>query len=149
VPDFPPLSVEVLVGLSSDIVIGRIVELRTVVPREGYPCIEYRLAISESLVGAASGSLIVRHFGGSGEKYDVDLQGAPRLAQDDSVLLFLAKEPASEIRGIVGLEQGTYHLRNTGPNDYGTVDGPLVPAGTQTSQLIADVLSAATAIGKR
>jgi hypothetical protein len=114
-----PLNLADLVRQSTDIVRGTVSSVTEGVDGKQMPYTEVKLKVSETIRGAAGAALVFRQFGvqapkpGTNQRPRVGvIDGMPRYAAGDQVLLFLG--PVSQIgfRTTVGMGQGHFTLRD-------------------------------------
>jgi hypothetical protein len=138
--DVPHLSLEQYVTISSNVVVGRVLEQRAIetVGELPYTCIVFE--VIDDLLGSAPGTIEVRVGGIEGREQELLVTGAPRFAVGEAALLFLQFYPEEGFYGIVGLQQGTYRLRDFDPVDYGNAVGLHAVAGTPAVDLVSRIL---------
>jgi len=141
-----------LVEYSTDILVGTIVSVTDGIDASNVPYTEVTLDVSETLRGSVSGRYSFRQFGllaprdmGTYTNLNVTLDGWPRYAQGEEVMLFLYKEAAlTGLRTTVGLFQGKFNIVNgqitNGINNQGLFDNVRAPL-SQLSEEEAKLLS--------
>ena len=120
-----PIEFRELVSVSSTIVHGRVVEIRSLMI-DGRRAVEtfVTLEAEEYLKGGAGERLVVRVPGGQVGRYRTIFVGAPEFREGDEVVLFL-RTAGSRIPYIVGLSQGAYRVAGDGTGRK-IVTAPLV-----------------------
>jgi hypothetical protein len=110
-----------LIGLSEQILVGRVSRVTDGFDDAGVPYTEVTLNVSETVKGTAGTTYTFRQFGltaprslGNGRRYlGVSPDGWPRFAEGETVLLFLYKPGArTGLRTTVGLLQGKFLERD-------------------------------------
>jgi hypothetical protein len=121
-----PIEFRELVGISSTIVRGRIVDIRSEWI-DGRRAIETRLTIEadEYLKGQLGGTITVGVPGGQIGRYRTIFVGAPEFHDGDEVFLFLRRY--GDRLSIVGLSQGAYRVQADGAGRR-MVTSPIVMA---------------------
>ena len=141
-PEFPDMSVEQLVRGASRVVVGTIESSDHTAPDAGYPYDQYQVQVAETFTGAGPNSLAVRVYGGASASYDLVMQGAPKFAAGERVLLFLTTAPSLEYAGVFGLNQGVYRLSADVNADYGSATSLHNGVSMPAVDLIGSVLDA-------
>jgi hypothetical protein len=107
-----------MVRYSEQIVSGTVTAVDQGVDRSGLPYTQVQLKVAESIRGNAGETLTFRQFGLQTAQPAVDgrrflglVEGMPRYAKGDQVVLFLSRTSAIGFRTTVGLEQGRFALR--------------------------------------
>ena len=121
-----PIEFRELVSVSSTIVHGRVVDVRSMMI-DGRRAVETFVTIEadEYLKGGAGERLVVRVPGGQVGRYRTIFVGAPEFREGDEVVLFL-RTAGSRIPYIVGLNQGAYRVAGEAGTGRKIVTAPVV-----------------------
>ena len=126
-----------LIALSDIIVSGTVVQVTDGIDANNFPYTEVTMSLNETIRGGEKGTFTFRQFGlleprdmGDGTvNLNTTLDGWPRYAQDQEVILFLYKaSPMNGFRTTVGLLQGKF-----------TVDGASLANAINNRGLFDDV----------
>jgi len=108
--NMPSLPVSTLTSVATDVVRGRVVDMRGVIPETGIAYTEVYLDVSWALKGMSQNHLTV-HVPGVADKLNPTIvERAPKLSVGDDVLLFLLLDDESGAIGIFGLDEGVYRI---------------------------------------
>ena len=105
-----PFDLEGLVDASSDIVVGRVEEVKSRWDRTHTNIVtEVTLAVAERLKGANSSRITVYQLGGEVGDVRVEVEGCPTFRRGEEAVYFLARDRAGHTL-LTGLAQGRYEI---------------------------------------
>ncbi len=105
-----PMDLNDLVGLSSDVVVGKVIA-KTAAWNPSGSCIvtDYLISVERSLKTTQSGTMMLRAHGGEVGDDGIMVDGVPEFEIGDLVVLFLDQRHP-EIFPVTGLQQGVFRL---------------------------------------
>lgn len=106
----PSLSLETMTNAATEVIRGRVLDMRAVIPDSGIAYTEVDLDVSWALKGL-SANILTLHVPGVADKQNPTIvDRAPRLAIGDDVMLFLLLDDETGVISILGLDEGVYKI---------------------------------------
>ena len=106
----PSLSLDQYIAASTDIVRATVVGRRAVFPDDGIAYTEVDLTVNWALKGTAQGLLTIHIPGAEDDTRITTADHCPCLTIGDDVFVALALDGESGILGVMGLDQGVFHV---------------------------------------
>lgn len=104
---FVALTAEELIEQSSAIIQGRVIGLESRWDEQGRIIVtDATIQVTETIVGDTPPQVVVRTPGGTVADYRVEADGFPQLAKGEEVVLFVSSGSNTQVRRIVGHQQG-------------------------------------------
>jgi hypothetical protein len=108
--NMPSLSLETMTNAATDIIRGRVLDMRAVIPDSGIAYTEVDLEVSWALKGLSVKTLTLHVPGVADKQNPTIVDRAPRLAIGDDVMLFLLLDDETGVISILGLDEGVYKI---------------------------------------
>lgn len=106
----PSLPLDATAYLATEVVHGRVEDVREVIPERGVAHTVYTVRVLQALKGFTGSTIDVSVAGVMNGDVVVDVVGAPRFSLNEEALLFLWTSPVDGETGILGLQRGVYRV---------------------------------------
>jgi hypothetical protein len=107
--NMPEMPRSKLMSVATDVIAGRVVDMRPVFPDDGIGYTEVDIALTWSIVGADDEQLTVRFPGANDGRNLTMVQGAPQVFIGEDVVLLIDRDDEN-ITSIVGMDYGVYRI---------------------------------------
>jgi len=118
----PRIPLDAAAQLATEIVHGRVEDVRAEFPERGVAKTIYTLRVFRALKGAQDAVIDVAVGGAVGDDTIVDVVGAPKFSLGEELVLFLWTSPVDNETGVLGLSHGVYRVTTEDGTSYVTGD---------------------------